>query len=188
LRWLVLTVALISPALADEPDGPGDVRPTPPQSETPPPPALPPPPAPPPPLPPMLAPQSPQQYAAERSTEAEKLERSGKAMKAGGAFMIALGAALELTGLSMSLYSQFGPGPTCYILVQGGKNQEVCGDDPRTPYLIAGTVSEIVGGALIGGGMPVMFAGISRIRRAKVMKLHMSFGPQEVRAQAAFTF
>jgi hypothetical protein len=175
---------LISPALADEPDGPDDVRPAPPQEQQPPPP--PPAPVPPPqmqplpPPPPMLTPQSPQQYAAERAAEADKLLRSGRAMKAGGAFMLAMGIALELTGLGMTFYSQLADPPICYV----GKP---C-DDPRTKFLISGSVLDLAGGGLIGGGLPVMFAGVNRINRARRLKLHLSFGAQEVRAQAAFTF
>jgi hypothetical protein len=174
----------MAPALAEEPDSPEDAhaQPPPPTEQQPPPPMQqqPPPAPPPPPLPPMLTPQSPQQYAAERAAEADKLERKGKAMKGGGAFMLAMGIALELTGLSMTFYSQLADPPTCYI-------NQPC-DDPRTKFLVSGTVLELAGGGLIGGGLPVMFAGINRLNRARRLRLHLSFTHEEVRAQAAFTF
>lgn len=91
-------------------------------------------------------------------------------MVGGGAFLLAVGAALELTGIVMSAYSQFGSfDPVC----------AKC-DDPRTPFLITGLVSSLAAGGMIYGGLAVLSAGKGRIRRAKLMKLHMSFGTQQV--------
>jgi hypothetical protein len=118
------------------------------------------------------------------SEEIAHLESSGRAMKAGGAVMVALGAALELSSLALTLYSQIAPAPVCTVSLTNGT---VCPDDPRIPYLIAGTVGELAGGGLIGGGLAVLSAGNGRIRRARLLKLHMSFGTQ-VSAQVGMTF
>jgi hypothetical protein len=123
-------------------------------------------------------PQAPVQAIVPPSEEANRLERSGKAMVGGGAFLIAVGAAAELTGLVMSIYSQFGSfDPVC----------AKC-DDPRTPFLITGLVTSLAAGGLIYGGTAVLSAGKGRIRRAKLIRLNMSFGSQQVSAQAALNF
>jgi hypothetical protein len=192
LRWAALIGLLISPAFADEPDGPDDSRlqqqvPPPPQVETQPPVYQPPPPVYQAPQPVYPPPQPMPQPIVQQpsSEEIAHLESSGKSMKAGGAVMIALGAALEITSLAMTLYSQFAAAPVCTVSLSNGT---VCPDDPRIPFLIAGTVGELVGGGLIGGGLAVLSAGNGRIRRARLLKLHMGFGPQQVSAQVGMTF
>jgi hypothetical protein len=76
----------------------------------------------------------------------------------------------------MSAYSQFGSfDPVC----------AKC-DDPRTPFLITGLVSSLAAGGMIYGGLAVLSAGKGRIRRAKLIRMNMSFGAQQVNAGVTY--
>jgi hypothetical protein len=97
--------------------------------------------------------------------------------------MLAIGAAAELAALSMSIYSQVAP--AC----EGRTAAEITAcNDQRTNILISGIVTGLAAGGLIYGGLQVLSAGNNRIRRGKLMKLHLSFGPQQASAAIALTF
>jgi hypothetical protein len=140
-----------------------------------------------PPLPPPPPPLPPQVRAAldqKARDEATHLESSGKGMRAGGAVMVALGAALEISGQVMVLHSQFNTTQTC--TTKGGMTS--CSTDYNTGELVAGIVSGLAAGGLLYGGMALLSAGGARLRRAKVLKLRFSPGPQQVSAQFSVTF
>jgi hypothetical protein len=134
---------------------------------------------------PYVAPQQNPPRLLTVNPEAERLERSGRTMKAGGAFMLALGIAMELSGDAMTLYSQFADAPSQCASYHGSGT---CPDDHRKDLLIGGVVSGLVGGGLSYGGLAVMAAGRGRIYRARALRFQPVLGARDVGARLSLTF
>lgn len=110
-----------------------------------------------------VAPAQPYVPSPDMIAEAERLDRTGRGMRAGGAVMIAVGAAVAVAGI------------VCGVLGVGFGG----GYDS-----IASISLDLVGAGLIGGGVPLLVAGNARIRRAHVLRygqLGISFAPTALR-------
>ena len=195
----IASILLAAPAFAQVPDP--DDEPTHEIAPAPPPPPMPPPPlseTPPPPPdqapPPDLAPR--QNAAPLRgpflppplptTPEIDRLEKSGRSLKAGGGVMIALGAALEISGQVMVLHSQFATTQKCTVKA----NVESCSTDYNLTELVTGVVAGLAAGGLLYGGLAVLSAGGGRVRRAQSMRLRLrtTLGQNSIAAQAALSF
>jgi hypothetical protein len=193
MRWIAIaSMLLAAPALAQEAE-PDDepVHEAPPG--TPPPPVAP---APLPETPPPPPPEMRQNAAPLRgpflppplptTPEIDKLEHSGRAMRAGGGVMVALGAAMEISGQVLVIVSQLNATSTC--TVTGGNTH--CTTDYHLPELGTGIAFGLAAGGLIYGGLAVLSAGSGRVRKAQLMRfrLHPVVGTNTVGAQAALSF
>jgi hypothetical protein len=167
---MLCLLAATASAFADEPDGPEDVHA--PQLQAP--------------IAPVYAPAAPALVGDPRR-EIDELERSGRRLRAGGAVMIALGAALEVAGQIMVLHSQLAESQVCTRNLQGATS---CSSDLDVGELVAGIVAGLAGGGLLGGGVPVFGAGSARLRRAAVLRARMGLsldgGGAGLRLSAAF--
>jgi len=198
MRWILIASILVAvPALAQEAEpADGEDEPVP-QEQAPP--GTPPPPQAPAPMPetPPPPPDQVRQNAAPlrgpflppplpTTPEIDKLESSGRAMKAGGGVMIALGAAMEISGQVLVIVSQLNATSTCTVI--GGSSH--CSTDYHLPELGTGIAFGLAAGGLIYGGLAVLSAGSGRVRRAQSMRLrlHPVLGANLVGAQAALSF
>jgi len=118
----------------------------------------------PPPL--RLVPPPPPVVPPELLAQISDLERSGKRMRAGGAVMLALGIALEITGQVLVLHSQLSTTQTC--ATKAGVTS--CSTDYNVAELGTGIGLGVAGAALLYTGPTVMSAGSGRIRRARFLK------------------
>jgi hypothetical protein len=147
-------------AFGDEPDGPEDVH----APSAPAPPSAPPVYVPPPPV--YATPPMPTLEPAE----IQQLESSGRSMRAGGAVMLAVGAAMDLAGLILVTHAQISTTSTCTTRA----NVTSCSSDLNIPELATGIAIGLAGPGLIYGGIAVLSAGKARIRRAHAMRMQIA--------------
>jgi hypothetical protein len=107
-------------------------------------------------------------------------------MKAGGGVMVALGAAMEISGQVLVIVSQLSATSTCTVV--GGNSH--CTTDYHVPELATGVAFGLAAGGLIYGGLAVLSAGSGRVRKAQTMRLrlHPVLGANVIGAQAALSF